>query len=251
MRYKKLSLNDAKAIVSQYDKMSDVEFKSLTDHWKSYDTIETDETYSVFRSSLLEAFKEALIETRGKMDYLLDLRVGIRLYQLMPLGKDFSVIDANNNDIWRYISVKIMPDITYLRYPDPEKEVRNAGGRLNHKRFYSATRRIWLKTLWWYVHLSWQGSAEKTFEVLKDNAIDNINKLIETPGKGYRLTLYRNIMREYSETSPHKAKDFAAITKLNNVKCLSVEPELVAGGEREYVRQLVSEIVGKVGADES
>ena len=48
MRYKKLSLNDAKAIVSQYDKMSDVEFKSLTDHWKSYDTIETDETYSVF-----------------------------------------------------------------------------------------------------------------------------------------------------------------------------------------------------------
>ena len=113
MRYKKLSLNDAKAIVSQYDKMSDVEFKSLTDHWKSYDTIETDETYSVFRSSLLEAFKEALIETRGKMDYLLDLRVGIRLYQLMPLGKDFSVIDANNNDIWRYISVKIMPDITY------------------------------------------------------------------------------------------------------------------------------------------
>lgn len=41
-------------------------------------------------------------------------------------------------------------------------------------------------------------------------------------------------MREYSLTTPHKAKDFAAMTKLNNVKCLSVEPELIVGGEQEY-----------------
>lgn len=242
MRYKRLSLNDAKAIINQYDSMSDVQFKDLTDHWKAYDTIENDPSYADFRKVLLKAFTDSLIETGGKMDYLLDLRVGISLYQLMPLGKDFSIIDANNNDIWRYISVKVMPDITYLRYPDPEKEVRDAGGRLNHKRFYSATRRIWLKTLWWYVHLSWQGSAEKTFEVLKNNATDNINKLIETPGKGYRLSLYRNIVREYSETAPHKAKDFAAITKLNNAKCISVEPELVDGGERAYAKQLVAEV---------
>lgn len=37
MRYKRLSLNDAKAIVSQYDSMSDVEFQDLTNHWKAYD----------------------------------------------------------------------------------------------------------------------------------------------------------------------------------------------------------------------
>lgn len=238
MRYKRLSLNDAKAIVSQYDSMSDVEFQDLTSHWKAYDTIENDLSYSTFREALLDAFKKALAETAGKMTYLLDLRVGICLYQLMPIGKDFSIISANDDDIWRYISVKVMPDITYQRYPDPAK----GDIRINSKRFYRGTRRIWLKTLWWYIHLSWQGSAEKTFAVLKDNATDNINKLIETPGKGYRLNLYRNIVREYSETAPHKAKDFAAITKLNNAKCISVEPELVHGGERAYAKQLVAEV---------
>lgn len=247
MRYKRLSLNDAKAIVSQYDNMSDVEFQDLTAHWKLYDTIETDPLYSSFRNTLLESFKNALIETDGKFNYLLDLRVGICLYQLMPLGSDFSIISANDDDIWRYISVKVMPDITYLRYPDPAK----GDIRINSKRFYRGTRRIWLKTLWWYVHLSWQGSAEKTFAVLKENATDNINKLIETPGKGYRLNLYRTIVREYSETAPHKAKDFAAITKLNNVKCMSVEPELIHGGENEYAKQLISEVTDKENTNES
>ena len=251
MRYKRLSMNDARAIISQYDSMSDIEFQDLTDHWKAYDTIENDPDYQNYRSILLDAFKNALVETEGKLNYLLDLRVGICIYQLMPLGDNFTIIDANDNDIWRYISVKVMPDITYIRYPKPESDIRAEGGRINHKRFYSATRRIWLKTLWWYIHLSWQGSAEKTFEALKNNATDNINKLIETPGKGYRLNLYRNIIREYSETAPHKAKDFAAITKLNNAKCISVEPELIHGGEREYVRQLVAEVSGKESNYES
>ena len=30
-----------------------------------------------------------------------------------------------------------------------KKAVKDAGGRLNHKRFYAQTRRIWLKSLWW------------------------------------------------------------------------------------------------------
>lgn len=247
MRYKRLQLNDAKAIVAQYDNMNDNEFKNLTDHWKAYETTESDPSYMEFRTELLNSFKEALAESKGKMTYLLDLRVALCLYQLMPLGKDFTIIMANDDDIWRYISVKVMPDITYLRYPDPAK----GDIRINSKRFYRGTRRIWLKTLWWYVHLSWQGNEEKTFDVLKENATDNINKLIETPGKGYRLSLYRNMMREYSQYAPHKAKDFAAITKLNNVKCLTVEPELIAGGEIKYAEQLVSEVVRKDEIDES
>lgn len=242
MRYKKLSINDAKLIIEQYDKMNDIEFEDLVSHWKKYDTIEVDHSYDEFRNKLLAAFQNALVETSGKMNYLLDLRVGLCLYQLMSIGNDFSIISANDDDIWRYISVKVMPDITYLRYPDPEKNIRESGGRINHKRFYLGTRRIWLKTLWWYVHLSWQGDEKRTFDVLKDNAIDNINKLIETPGKGYRISLYRNMMLEYSKISTRSTDMFLAMTKLNNVKCLSVEPELVAGGEREYARQLIKEV---------
>lgn len=243
MKYKRLSLNDAKDIVLKYDMMSDTEFQDLVNHWKAYDTIYNDDAYAAFRETLLSCFKDALTETDGKMNYLLDLRVGLCLYELMQLGANFSIIDANDDDIWRYISVKIMPDITYLRYPDPAK----GDIRINSKRFYRGTRRIWLKTLWWYIYLSWQGSKSDTFEVLKDNAIDNINKLIETPGKGYRLETYRSMMRAYSKAGPHKVKEFAAITKLNNAKCISVEPELVYGGVNEYTKQLVFEVTGKDG----
>lgn len=248
MRYKRLSLTEAEKIITQYDNMNDAEFTNIIEHWKAYDIIETpSSTYEDFRTKLLNAFKEALSETGGEMTYFLDLKVGLCLYQLMPLGKDFSIIDANDDDIWRYISVKVMPDITYLRYPNPAK----GDIRINSKRFYRGKRRIWLKTLWWYVHLSWQGNEDKTFNVLKNNATDNINKLIETPGKGYRLTLYRNMVREYSEHLPHTAKNFAAMTKLNNAKCTSVEPELIAGGEKQYVKQLISEVVREEESDES
>ena len=193
----------------------------------------------------MSVFNDTLAETGGKMNYLLDLRVGIKLYQLMPLGKNFTVIQANDDDIWRYISVKVMPDITYLRYPNPEK----GSIRINQKRFYSHTRRIWLKTLWWYIHLSWQGDESKTFEVLRDNGVDNINKLIETPGRGYRIPLFRSMMLEYHKTSPHKVKDFAAFTKLNNAKCVSVEPALTSGGVAVYAQKLLAEVSTKKEAE--
>ena len=93
-----------------------------------------------------------------------------------------------------------------------------------------------------YIYLSWQGNAEDTFEVLKDNGVDNINKLIETPGRGYRLQLFRHMMLEYHKTRPHKVKDFAAFTKLNNAKCVSIEPELTCGGVAAYAQKLLEEV---------
>ncbi len=249
IRYQKLPYNEAKNIITEYDGYDDAEFEDLVGHWKVYDVPESsfDPQYIDFRKELLEDFSKTLAENGGvlsnRVKYLIDLKVGLKLYQLMPLGRGFSVIQANDDDLWRYISVKVMPDITYIRNPDPDK----GSIRMAHKRFYSHTRRIWLKTLWWYIHLSWQGSAEKTFDVLKDNYVDNINKLIETPGRGYRLSLYRNMMLEYSKTGPHTSKDFAAFTKLNNAKCVSVEPELMAGGVQAYARNLLSEVVAKKG----
>ena len=243
IRFQQLSTEEAKRILTEYDHYDDIVFQDLVNNWKQFNvTNEYHPSYEEFRMALIEAFKEALVKTGGKMNYLLDLYMGIKLYQLLRPGKDFSAIQSSDDGIWRYISVKVMPDITYLRYPDPEKSVRDEGGRMNHKRFYAATRRIWLKSLWWYIHLSWQGSEEKTFEVLKDNGTDNINKLIETPGRGYRIPLFRAMMAEYYRTAPHKVKEFAAFTKLNNAKCVAVEPALTCGGESEYARRLFEEL---------
>ena len=133
------------------------------------------------------------------------------------------------------------------------KAVKDAGGRLNHKRFYAQTRRIWLKSLWWYVFLSWQGSELKTYNALKNNKTDNINKLIETPGRGYRLMLYRAMIAEYAKYSAlnkTSTKEFAAFTKLNNAKCVNVEPALTPGGEKGYAHRLFEEL-RESGGDEN
>lgn len=113
VRFKTLSRDEAKRIISAFDNYDDVEFDDLVNHWKHYDPVsEYDESFVDFRNELLAAFREGLQETNGKMDYPVDLKVGLKIYSLLPIGKNFSIVQANNDDFWRYISVKVMPDIT-------------------------------------------------------------------------------------------------------------------------------------------
>ncbi len=241
--FKKLSRDEAKKILTEFDNYSDLKFRELTELWSAYDpACEIDEHFKEFRRELVEVFRSTRSKSGGKTDYLVDLNVGLKLYSLLPAGKEFTVVAANDDDFWRYISIKVIPDLTYIRYPLPEKDIKDSGGRLNHKRFYAQPRRIWIKSLWWYVHLSWQGDEEKTFEALKNNSVDNINKLIETPGRGYRIDLYRAMIAEYAATGPHHSKEFAAFTKMNNARCVTVEPALTSGGVEGYSHRLFEEL---------
>jgi hypothetical protein len=241
LNIKRLTMEEARKKIAAIDSLDDVAFSDLVKHWTVYDVGEGtfDSSYSDFRKELIECFKSALIETGGKMSYLLDLRMGIKLYELINPQNGFTIVQANDDDIWRYISVCVMPDITYLRYPKPEQ----GSIRINQKRFYSHTRRIWLKTLWWYIHLSWQGSSDKTFDVLKNNGTNIISHFIERPGKGYRPELFRNIMYVYSTLTTQKDEIFRAAAKLNLAKCITVEPGLTIGGERGYSTRLFNEIL--------
>lgn len=239
-----LSMSEAIKIVNVYDSMSVEDFEEkVANSWKN-GIIETEglSTYDLsFRSSIKEVFDRYFPETGGNRNkmYPLDLQVGLKTFELLnPMQTDFSISDASDDDMWRYISVKVIPDLTYLRYPAKSEQ---GAKNINKKRFFSEKRRIWIKSLWWYVYLSWQGDYEKTFEVLKDNAVDNINKLIETPGRGYRLSLYRVMMREYANRS-HNTDYFAGVTKLNNAKCKTVEPILVKDGEEKYITSLFDEV---------
>ena len=242
VRFKTLSRDEAKRIISAFDNYDDVEFDDLVNHWEQYDPVsEYDESFVDFRNELLAAFREGLQETNGKMDYPVDLKVGLKIYSLLPIGKNFSIVQANNDDFWRYISVKVMPDITYLRYPNPEKAVKDAGGRLNHKRFYAQTRRIWLKSLWWYVFLSWQGSELKTYNALKNNKTDNINKLIETPGRGYRLMLYRAMIAEYAKYSALNKTSTKEFQLMEVVVNDSVTREAISRAEERKFLRFVKE----------
>lgn len=260
-RYK-LSFNDAKNRIDSYDNMSDSEFHDQIRHWAMFDVPVEDYgiDYRLIRERVVETFKTALFDSGNRIDYNLDLKVGIKLYELLNPLEDFNIIVANNDDIWRYISVVVMPDITFIRYPNQKEDLRILSEyipdisyaiglktekdsiRLKKKRFYSHTRRIWLKTLWWYIHLGWQGDSKSTYEVLKNNGTNIISHFIERPGKGYREQLFRCMLKAFSLLPEQRDKTFRAAAKLNLAKCVSLEPALTDGGEMQYSKMLFDEV---------
>ena len=262
----KLSFNDAKNRIEAYDAMSDTEFNDQIRHWAMFD-VSTDDygtEYKEIREGVVETFNKVLDENKNRINYYLDLKVGIKLYELLnPQHSDFTIIEANDDDIWRYISVCVFPDLTFIRYPNQNQDVNiiseyipnlsyaigvkteKDSVRLKKKRFYSHTRRIWLKTLWWYSHLGWQGGSESTYAVLKNNGTNIISHFIERPGKGYREQLFRCMLYAFSLLPEQKDKTFRAAAKLNLAKCVSLEPALTEGGEVRYAELLFDEVYDK------
>lgn len=234
IQYKRLTKAQAKAFVSEIDQMNQTAFEVLVSQWKEHKAEGYDESYADLRKRVIEVFEQY----KDSGDYELDLRVGLCLYAELNAKTGFNNVMANDDDVWRYLSCIVFPDITYLRYPDPKKD----DIRLNQKRFYAHTRRIWLKTLWWYIHLSWQGSENATYKVLEKFGIDTIGHLIERTGKGYRLPLYRQLMKEYAGVENRTAKLFNSIQKQNLVNCRTVEPALTEGAENGYVKRLFKQL---------
>ncbi len=268
-RYK-LSFNDAKSKIEVYDYMNETEFSDQIRHWALFDVPEDNFSigYKEIRDGVVEAFKDSLHDNGNRINYNLDLRVGIKLYELFNPMNEFTIIQANDDDIWRYISVCVMPDLTFIRYPNLNEDVKiireyipdlsyaigikteKDSIRIKKKRFYSHTRRIWLKTLWWYIHLGWQGTSEDTYEVLKNNGTNIISHFIERPGRGYREQLFRCMLYAYSLLPEQKDSTFRAAAKLNLAKCVSLEPALAEGGEVKYSQMLFDEVYDKGAIDQ-
>ena len=236
IQYKKFTKAQGKEFIDNADVLSDAACADLLAQWNAHNVEGFDESYAELRKQVIDAFSQ--YESVG--GYELDIRIGLCLYSWLNSKNGFTTVMANDDDIWRYLSCKVFPDITHLRYP-PSKTDQNEGHRLNTKRFYAHTRRIWLKTLWWYIHLSWQGTEASTYRVLKDFGTDTISDFIERPGKGYRLPLYRAMMKEYSMVSNKSANLFNRIQKQNLVNCRNVEPALTEGGEQGYVKRLITQ----------
>lgn len=237
MQYKKLSKEQAKQFIDDIDKLPDAAFDDLLTRWSNYQVDGYDAGYDELRQSVIETFKNSIEIS----DYEADLRVGLCLYNQLNAKNGFTNVVANDDDVWRYLSCIVFPDITNKRYSPTKADIAD-GHRLNTKRFYSHTRRIWLKTLWWYIHLSWQGTDAETYDVLKNFGSDTISDLYERPGKGYRLALYRELMRQYSTVGNKSTSLFNEIQKRNLVNCRTVEPALTEGSEKGYISRLLDEL---------
>ncbi|MEG7619415.1 MULTISPECIES: hypothetical protein [Bacilli] len=175
------------------------------------------------RDNIFEAYN---LDKVNKLDYPFDLLFGLEVYQILNEDIGFANRVATNDDVWRYLSIYVIPDIVHSRWS------------LNADHFYKISRRIWLKTIWWYIHLSWRGNKKDTYEILKNNSTDTILQLVERPGIGYYVEMYRELMLQYS-TFEDKSRDlFRRVLKLNTARLLTISPELVEGGLQGYVSDL-------------
>lgn len=159
--------------------------------------------------------------------YLADLECGLALYSILPPER-ITLRQAADDGVWRHLSLETLPDLVHARW----------GDRPVH--YWKLGRRIWLKTLWWYIHLSWQGSGERTRAVLSGLTTDEIIQLVERPGNGYRTSLSREIMRRLKEARSNGAgrEIFRTAMKLNTALLVSTEPEFAENGTEGYVRML-------------
>ena len=253
MQWELLSKTDAAQITSKWQGMSTETFARMVSGWDTSIPGMLNDDYKSLRNDLVLAYRKAKDEAdsnpdmRLKKDYYRDLKFA--LYQYSILKKyDFSVRLASNDQVWIYLCVNVCPDIVHNRYPG--NRIKTAGGyvfrNVNEDRFWKTRRRIYLKVLWWYVYLSLQvdemgqEDLEKTYNVLKDNSTDEIVQIVERSGlAGYRVDVYRELMSYYAQNrDKYDSKRLRHVMVLNTARTQLVEPSLMTGGIKAYVREL-------------
>ena len=183
------------------------------------------------------------VSTETKNDlYYIDAHMGLALYEYLWNQPGFSLRIASNDDFWRYLSVKVIPDVVAQRW-----------GKDNSEHFWSKPTRIWLRSIWWFVHLSWQGDYESTKLLLETPhfTTDTILNFEERTGrKGTFVDAFRYIIYYYGKVPEYIIKQFSRgkngnsddlfriVMKLNTAKMMIMEPALCSGGARAYAKTL-------------
>lgn len=143
-----------------------------------------DDDYKVIRSRILN-FHNEISEYK---DYEYDLNLAIKIYDYFNSENWFNETIASNYDFWRYICVKVVPDIIYKRHGKVESY------------YFEKNVRMYIPTLWWYIHMTYQGDINKTYNSLKNFNTDYILQLVERPGRdGTYLLITRTIIMKISQ----------------------------------------------------
>ena len=167
-------------------------------------------------------------------EYDLDWPFAMEIYfKILPLNGTFTLREAADNDLWRRLAVQVMPDLVVRRWP-PNNGIHSK----DH--FWAKPQRNWLKSLWWYGHLSCQDNDRALTETcVLQGSTDSIQHIVERPGPGgFRVDLCRELMKRIGNRSISVNK-LKKILKLNTSRVCLVEPELYAGGIAGYVDSLV------------
>ena len=186
-------------------------------------------SYSELRQAIvdnLQPFENSDLEAGAY-----DLEAGLTLYRVLK-EKKFEVRQAADESIWRHLSLIVLPDYVRSRWNSGNAEAR----------FWRDRSRIWLRAIWWFIHLSWQGDEDSTHMAIKGMTTDDVVQIVERPGRhGFRVELYR-VMIQTASTRPQKDRKIRQLMKLNTATVVMVEPSIYQGGLPKYVEALYKQI---------
>ena len=197
-------------------------------------------SYLSLRNDLVSIFNSVLEKGLKLKNYDFDAVFAIALYKLFDKLELSNLRTVSNDGFWRYLSLIVIPDLVKARW---EKDDSISSGFADH--FFRRPNRIWLKSLWWYVYLSFNENLDTTRGILLSGhfSTDTILNLVERSGRtGTNIELFRAIMRIYCKEAVCSEKNFQRIMKLNTVKSQVIEPMLVVGGVDAYVRGIINEL---------
>ena len=234
----------------KWEELTQKNAKELFEEYSADRNVNCQEEYAELREDLLSAFERVENQYENETDgkdkkkraYYIDLHFGMHLYVLLTQKYGMSIREASNAGIWRFLSNCVVPDLVEKRY-----------GVDHPDRFWKKPKRLWLRVIWWYVYLSWQGTAEDTIATLRNNSTDHILQLVDRCGNGgYRVEFCRDLMKKYAEYSEKNGRCsgevdpafrtdmmfFRKIMVLNTARVQVIEPELFKGGLRGYINSL-------------
>lgn len=171
MKIKELKIDEAKK------NFLEIESEDINNSF--FDSLDQD--YSKIRKDILS------FVPRIEKNYQFDLAFAIKIFEYFN-AKNFIFFNehtASNYNFWRYICLKVVPDIIIKRHG------------LKEEYFYSKNVRIYLPTLWWFIKMCWQGNADATRECLKDFSTDIILQIVERPGRDGMFLEVSRIMIKY------------------------------------------------------
>jgi hypothetical protein len=201
------------------------------------------------RSTICAALDD--YEGKGFTQYDIDRRLALALYtEVLPV-ECFPARMAANDGLWRRLSLQVVPDQVARRWPSAPADMGAAAFPRSH--FWSSPQRIWLKSLWWYAHLSWQANpylstleiAALTGDILERGSTDAVMHLVERPGTGgFRVDFCRVLMRCLRDTPGFSVTKLKSVLKMHTARVCLVEPAFFRGGVKGYVDELVAEVMG-------
>lgn len=196
------------------------------------------------REKIYIKFTEISQKTNLKT-YAFDLELAKYLYELFNGYEWFNSLVESDYDFWKYIAIRIIPDLINLRHGE------------NPEYYYKKNVRIYPSTLYWYYHLSFNKSVDETYKMLSNEifSTDTIMQIVERPGReGVEIEVIRGIIRKYStlDTKRFINEDGVSFDKLravmilNTAKSITIVPSLSSGGIEGYVNMLFNEAIREV-----